>query len=209
MLTHTSATAAKIFASVVLVGGAAGVAGLGTFGAFSSTTSASQSVTNGKVILGLTQHPTVGTTVAAANVVPGDTIQRAVTLTRSTDTEAFGSVKLTTTAGTASLLSSDTTNGLQLSVDQCSVAWTKVGATNALTCTGGTTTSILSTRPVIQSLLDLGAATTTLNTGGTSGGSSFLRLQLVLPGTADNTFQGLSTNVTFTFDAAQVTAGVR
>ena len=44
-----STTAAKVFASVVLVGGAASVAGLGTFGSFTSTTDASAAVASGKV----------------------------------------------------------------------------------------------------------------------------------------------------------------
>jgi predicted ribosomally synthesized peptide with SipW-like signal peptide len=149
-----STTSAKIFASVVLVGGAAGVAGLGTFGAFTDTTSASTSVSSGKVDIGLTQHATLGTTVAAADLVPGDTVQRAVTLTRSVDTEKFGSVLLTTSAGTTNVLSTDATKGLQLTVDECSVAWTKVGATNQLSCSG-TTTNVVASRAVIGTNLDL------------------------------------------------------
>lgn len=200
-----STTSAKIFASVVLVGGAAGVAGLGTFGAFTDTTSASTSVSSGKVDIGLTQHATLGTTVAAADLVPGDTVQRAVTLTRSVDTEKFGSVLLTTSAGTSNVLSSDATKGLQLTVDECSVAWTKVGTTNQLSCSG-TTTNVVASRAVIGTNLDLAAATTSLNA---TGAASNLRLQLVLPTAADNTFQGLSNVITFTFDATQRTAEFR
>lgn len=200
-----STTSAKIFASVVLVGGAAGVAGLGTFGAFTDTTSASTSVSSGKVDIGLTQHATLGTTVAAADLVPGDTVQRAVTLTRSVDTEKFGSVLLTTSAGTSNVLSSDATKGLQLTVDECSVAWTKVGTTNQLSCSG-TTTNVVASRAVIGTNLDLAVATTSLNA---TGAASNLRLQLVLPTAADNTFQGLSNVITFTFDATQRTAEFR
>lgn len=200
-----STTSAKILASVVLVGGAAGVAGLGTFGAFTDTTSASTSVASGKVDIGLTQHATLGTTVAAADLVPGDTVHRAVTLTRSVDTEKFGSVLLTTSAGTSNVLSTDATKGLQLSVDECSVAWTKVGTTNQLSCSG-TTTNVVASRAVIGTNLDLAQATTSLNA---AGAASNLRLQLVLPATADNTFQGLSNVITFTFDATQRTAEFR
>ena len=194
-LIHT--TAAKVLASVVLVGGAASVAGLGTFGSFTSSTSASESVTSGTVQLGLAQGA-VATTVAATQVLPGDTIQRAVTLTRSAGTETFGSVKLSTSAGTVNLLSTDTTNGLQLTVDSCSVAWTQ-GAANSVTC-GGTTTSVLTSRPVIGSLVDLAASATQLNA---AGATSYLRLSMVLPTGADNTFQGLTSAITFTFDATQ------
>ncbi|MFC4786445.1 TasA family protein [Nocardioides sp. MAHUQ-72] len=204
MRTSSHKTAVKILASVVLVGGAASVAGLGTFGSFSDTTAADQSVATGKVDLGLTQHASAGTTVAAVDLVPGDTVQRSVTLTRSSDTEKFGSVLLTTTAGTQNVLATDATNGLQLRVDQCSVAWVK-NADGSLTC-GGTTTGIVASRAVVGSALDLGAATTTMNS---SAAASNLRLTLTLPTSAGNTFQGLANTITFTFDATQRTAEYR
>src|SRR4051812_5825271 len=123
-LLATKSAAVKVLASAALVGGAASVAGLGTFGAFTSTTSAAQAVSTGKLILG--QATSVrDMTIPAANMVPGDTIQRTVTLTRSDDTEAFGTVKLTTSTPTGTLLTSDTTNGLQVKVEQCTVAWVK------------------------------------------------------------------------------------
>ncbi len=61
-------------------------------------------------------------------------------LTRAGVTEGFGSVKLTTTSAATvpSILTSDATNGLQLSIDQCSVAWVKASDSKAMTC-GGTT----------------------------------------------------------------------
>jgi hypothetical protein len=198
-----TASSTKILASVVLVAGAASVAGLGTFGAFTSTTSASEAVATGKVVLGLTQHATLGTTVAATNLVPGDTVQRAVVLTRSSETEAFGSVKLTTTGATgvtANKLTTDATDGLKLAVDQCTVAWTKATGSNDLTCVGGTVTALVAARPVVGTNLDLAAATTTLNT---STAAANLRLTLSLPEAADNTFQGLSNTIAFTFDATQ------
>ncbi len=201
----TRSNVVKLFASVALVGGATGVAGLGTFGALTSTTSASEPVSTGKVVLGLTQHATQGTTVAATNLVPGDTVQRAVTLTRSTDTEAFGSVRLTTTAANANALTSDATNGLQLSIDQCSTGWTKAATTSELTCSG-TVTNVLAQRAVLGSALDLSAATTTLNG---AAAASNLRVSLALPVAADNSFQGLTNTLTFTFDATQRAAQFR
>ncbi|GAB3763564.1 hypothetical protein FB382_001170 [Nocardioides ginsengisegetis] len=196
-----STTTAKVLASVVLVGGAASVAGLGTFGSFTSSTSASANVTSGVVQLGLNQGA-VATTVAATQVLPGDTIQRAVTLTRSAGTESFGSVKMTTSTSTPNLLTSDATNGLQLAIDSCSVAWTKGASDNSLSCSG-TTTSVLASRAVIGTNLDLAAATTALNANAGSAGAVNLRLSMVLPTAADNTFQGLTNAVTFTFDATQ------
>ena len=101
----TRATAVKIFASVVLVGGAASVAALGTYGSFTSTTSASETVSTGKVVLN-SAAGVRGLSIDATNLVPGDTVQRTVTLSRSNDTESFGSVKLTTTATTSNVLTS-------------------------------------------------------------------------------------------------------
>jgi len=190
----------KVLASVVLVASAASVAGLGTFGAFTSTTSASEAVANGYVEIALTQHANLGTTVPATQMVPGDTVQRAVTLTRSARTEKFGSVKLTTTAATAdSLLVTDLTNGLKLTVDQCSTPWVKSASTNELTCSG-TSTNVIASKAIIGSAVDMAAATATLNSAALA---SNLRIQLVLPTTADNSFQGLANTINFVFDATQ------
>jgi spore coat-associated protein N len=194
----TRKTAVKVLASVVLVGGAASVAGLGTFGSFTSTTSASENVATGKVVLS-TGASVRGLDVAASNLVPGDTVQRTVTLTRSSDTEAFGAVKLTTAGTAANPLTSDATNGLQLKVDQCSAAWVKPANSNDLTCSG-TVTPVLAQRAVVGSALDLGAATTVLNG---SAAAANLRVTLTLPTTADNGFQGLANTINFTFDATQ------
>jgi len=201
-LLATKSAAVKVLASAALVGGAASVAGLGTFGAFTSTTSAAQAVSTGKLILG--QATSVrDMTIPAANMVPGDTIQRTVTLTRSDDTEAFGTVKLTTSTPTGTLLTSDTTNGLQVKVEQCTVAWVKDATTNNLTC-GGTLSSVIAQRPVLGS--DVLAATSgTLTALNGTGKSAYLRVTLALPDTAGNTFQGLTNNISFTFDATQRT----
>lgn len=202
-----STTAAKVFASVVLVGGAASVAGLGTFGSFTSTTTASESVASGEVKLGLTQHGSLPTTLSASNLVPGDTVQRALTLTRSDATEKFGSVKMTTTAGTSNLLSTDATKGLQLVVEQCPVAWTKDANANTLSCPSGAGAIVqLASGRAVAGLVDLGAATTSLNSAAKAAN---LRMTLALPTAADNDFQGLSNTITFTFDATQRAAEAR
>src|SRR5215218_9940334 len=108
-LLASKSAAVKVLASVALVGTAASVAGLGTFGAFTSTTTASQAVSTGKLVLSTTAGAQ-DFGLPVTNMVPGDTIQRSVTLTRSTDTEAFGAVRLTSTTDTPNLLTSDATN---------------------------------------------------------------------------------------------------
>ncbi|MDN4173064.1 TasA family protein [Nocardioides sp. SOB77] len=194
-------TLAKVAASVALVAGAASVAGLGTFGAFTSTTSASEQVAAGRITLGQGAS-TQGPSIAAVGLVPGDTVERDVVLTRGATDEKFGSVKLTTTGASSNLLTTDTVNGLQLAIDQCSVAWTKVDATKsngALKC-AGTTTAVLASRPVVGANLDLAAATTALNTDAKVAN---LRVTLKFPEAAGNDFQGMGNTINMVFDATQ------
>ncbi|ANH39210.1 hypothetical protein I601_2797 [Nocardioides dokdonensis FR1436] len=202
-MSNTSArkSSVRIAASVALVAGATAVAGLGTFGSFTSTTDAAEAVDSGQTKITMSNQGTQGLDVPAVKLVPGDTVQRAVQLVRAEQTEGFGSVKLTTTssAGVPSILTTNVTNGLQLSIDQCSVAWVKSATTKEMTCSGATT-SILASRAVIGANTDLTEVTKTLN-GST--GVSNLRLTLALPQAADNEFQLKSDTVNFKFDATQ------
>ena len=87
------------------VGASAGVAGLGTFGSFTDTTSASTPVDTGIVDLNLgAVGATNRLTVAAVDIVPGDTMQRAFTLSGGTSTSPLGSVTLTSVASVTSAL---------------------------------------------------------------------------------------------------------
>src|SRR5581483_12336252 len=104
MSLRLTTTRGKLIASGALLATAAGAAGLGTFGSLTSTTSASESVASGTVSIALgASGPANRMSVAATNIVPGDTIQRAVTLTNS-GTSALSGVYLTTNATTSSLL---------------------------------------------------------------------------------------------------------
>lgn len=192
--------AGKLLASLALVGAAASIAGLGTFAAFTSSTSASQSVASGTVTAAIGTAGGVDNrlTVGASDIAAGDTIQRAVKLSNS-GTLNWASAVLTTSATTSSLLDTDATNGLQMVVDKCSVAWTEAGTAPAYTYTcAGTESSIIASRAVIGSnlaLAGIGALT--------AAGSDFLRVKLTLPSTAGNTFQGLSSTVQFSFVGTQ------
>src|SRR5436190_9786883 len=133
----------KLLGSIAVLGAAASIAGLGTFATFTSSTSASNSISSGTVsiALGATGSVTNRLTVNATNIVPGDTIQRSVDLT-SSSSDPLGSASLTTSALPSSLLDTDATNGLQMTITECSVPWTETGASPAFTysCSGTTTT---------------------------------------------------------------------
>jgi spore coat-associated protein N len=199
-MTRIMSTRAKLLASTALLAAAAGAAGLGTFGSFTSTTSASQAVSAGTVNIALGTANTPGNrlTVAAGNIVPGDTIQRTAVLTNSGN-QALANVTLTTTAAPSSLLDTDATNGLQVVIQKCATAWTEGGTAPkyTYTCTGGAT-SVLATRAVIGANIAL-SGLSSVNASGTDN----LMVTMTLPVGADNSFQGLTSTVNFAFTATQ------
>ncbi|MGQ0831876.1 MAG: TasA family protein [Microthrixaceae bacterium] len=190
--------ARNILASLGLLGAAASVAGLATYATFTDSTTASESISSGLVDINL---GAVGVdnrlTVAATGIVPGDTMQRAFRLTNSSS-DAVAAIALTTSATTSSALDTDATNGLQMLIERCSVAWTESGTSPAFSYTcSGTTTTVLATRAIIGSSLALSNLTLT------SGATDNLRLTLSLPTTAGNTLQNLSSTVLYSFTATQ------
>jgi spore coat-associated protein N len=186
--------------SIGAVGAAAAVAGLGTYATFTSSTSASQSVSSGTVTiaLGATGAATNRLTVGASAIAAGDTIQRSVDLINQ-GTLGLASVTLTTSASVSSLLNTDTTNGLQMAIDKCSVAWTEAGTPPAYTYTcSGTTSSVLASTPVVGSNLTLSNLAAL-----TAGSTDHLRVTLTLPSVAGNTLQNQSSTILYTFNGTQ------
>lgn len=184
--------------SILVIG--ASLIRIGTYATFTSTTNVQQtSIVSGTVSLstpgaGATNRLTLG----ATNIVPGDTMQRVVDLTNNGNT-SLASITLTTTASPSSLLDTDTTNGLQIVVDKCSVAWTEAGTTPAYTYTcGGTTTSVLASRAVIGSAIALSNLTAT-----TPAATDHLRVTLTFPSTAGNTLQAQTSSITYSFNGTQ------
>ncbi len=201
-MSGTLSLQAKLAVTAVAVSGTAAVAGLGTFGTFTDTTSASAGVTTGTVDieLGATNTSANRLSVGASGLVPTDSIQRAVTLTNAGD-QALSALTLTTAATVSSLLNTDATNGLQMLVQRCSVAWTETGSSAPFTYScSGTTTSVIASRPVVGSALAV-----TSSPALSPAGVDYLRVTLTLPSTAGNSFQGLTSTVSFTFDATQRT----
>ena len=188
-----------LLALVSLCLGAA-LAGSGVLATWTATTSAGNTLAAGTVLvaLGNTGAATNRLTVNASGLVPGDTVQRSFDIT-NTGSQDLASVALTTTASPSSLLDTNTTHGLQMVVDRCSVAWTESGSSPAFSYTcGGSTTTVISSRAVIQSALTMSGLSAL-----TAGGTDHLRLTLTFPSTADSTFQGLSSTLTYSFLGTQ------
>jgi hypothetical protein len=170
--------------------------GVGVWATFTSTTSASTSVSSGTVViqLGATGASTNRLNVNASGIGPGDTVQRSVDLINS-GTMNLSTITLTTTATTSSLLDTDPTNGLQMAIDGCSVPWTESGTSPNFTYScSGSTSIVLASRAVVGSglaLSSLGALT--------AGVTDHLRVSLTLPIAAGNSFQNQSSTIQYAF----------
>ena len=195
-------TANKLLLSAAAVGVAGSMAGLGTFATFTDTETGSTAIDSGIVRLAIGADTTAANrlSVAAQDIVPGDTIQRAVDITvDSATTSTLGDIKLTSTGSATNLLTSDTTHGLQVAVKRCSVAWTESVAPYTYACTGGTESVVLASRAVI------GADLVLSNLGLAAGSTNHLVVTATLPSTANNDFQNLTNTITYTFTGTQRT----
>ena len=195
----------KVVGSLAIAGTAAAVAGLGTFGTFTdSTTPVATTVQTGTLDINLAQPSgAYAIPVTTTNFVPGDSITRSVNLSNDGST-ALSSVTMTAIAtGTPSVLTTDSTNGLQLSLKACSVAWTQGGTSSApsYTCSGTTTT--MYSGPAAASLQLSNPAS--LNPGGVDN----LVFSVSLPSSADNTFQNKSASLSITFTGTQRAAAAK
>jgi predicted ribosomally synthesized peptide with SipW-like signal peptide len=184
--------ARKLLLSIAVLGSAASIAGLGTFATFTSSTSTSHTIASGTLSL-TTPVSRLGT--GASPIAAGDTMQRAIDLSYS-GTISFGSVTLTTSATSSSLLDTDATNGLQIAIDRCSQAWTESGPPYTYTC-GGSSSSVLASRALIGSAIALSNLTLT------AGSTDHLRVTVTLPSSADNTLQNKSSTIDYTFTGVQ------
>lgn len=205
----------KLVGSLMAVGVSASMAGLGTYATFTDTEKGSTAIDSGIVAMTIGADNTSANrlSVAATKIVPGDTIQRAVNLTvDSTTTDTLATIKLKTEAKNAlgtvhsSVLDTDTTNGLKMVIERCSVAWTETGTSAPFTyaCgTGGNTgtkTTVLTSSPIIGDR-DLSSAL-----GLTPGTTNYLVITATLPAEADNTFQNKASTITYAFTGTQRTA---
>ncbi len=199
----------KILLSLAAVGAAAGIAGLGTFATFTDSDSATHTISTGTVNINLGAANTADNrlTVGATGLVPGDSLQRRAKLTNA-GSESLASVTLTTTATTTSLLDTNSTDGLQMKIERCTGAlgWRESLTTPyTYTCdallagdNAGVRTAVLARRAVIGSNLAL-TGMNSLSPGATDD----MVVTVDLPSTADNTFQGLSSTIQYTFNATQ------
>jgi len=202
--TRTHSTVRKVVASLGVLGTAAAVAGLGTYGSFTdSTTPVSTDI--GTAVLDLALDQPAGAAaipVSTSNFLPGDSLTRALDLSNAGGAR-LSSVTVGVTAAPSNLLTTDTSQGLQLAVRWCSVAWVQA------TTPSGPTYSCPGTEQTLLSGPVVGSWTLAAPTSLTPGGRDRLVFTISLPSSADNRFQGLSSTATLTFTGLQATGGRR
>src|SRR6266851_8729073 len=114
----------RIVLSIALVLGAAGALIGGAFATFTaSVTAGPQAITSGTIKLAV--GPVNDVATGATNIAAGDTIAREADLNATGATLASKEITLKFSASPTSLLDTDPTNGLQVSVKACTVAWTR------------------------------------------------------------------------------------
>jgi spore coat-associated protein N len=217
----------KIVLSFALILGALGAFVGGAFATFTNTATAGpQAITSGTVKLAV--GAVNDTATGATSIAAGDTIAREADLNSTGATIASKEVTLKFSAAPTSLLDTDPTNGLQVSVQACAEPWkrTVVGAPPpafTYTCTPGATAVNIggSASASVSALESTSAALTPLNSLA-SGGKDYLVFTLTLPaaapgdiskvaacsGTVGGTattedLQGCASTLTYTFTAVQ------
>jgi hypothetical protein len=197
-----SATARKVVGSLAVIGTAAAVAGMGTFGSFTdSTTPVDTTIASGNLSINVNQTG-YAVPVTTAGFVPGDSITRAINLVND-GSSALGSVNFASVATAGSILTTDTVNGLQLSLKSCSVPWTQGGSASAPTYACSGTTQTLVNGPAVTT------ATLSNPASLTAGATDYLVFSVSLPTSADNTFQGKSATLSLSFTGMQRTGTAR
>jgi hypothetical protein len=113
-----------------------------------------------------------------------------------------GGVRLTTSATSSTLLTTDPVNGLHLTIRYCNQRWTEGGTASAPTFScGGNSTFTVYSGPFLTDR--------PLTSLGTLDATAQLLVTVTLPTTADNRFQGLSASLGLAFRAQQAEGRVR
>jgi len=194
-------SAVKIVGAISAVGAAVAVAGLGTFGNFTDSTSpVGTRVDSGVLSIDVSQPGGASVPFSGGMMLAGDSRSAVIDLVND-GTTPLSAVTLRSWATSSSVLDQDTVNGLQLSVESCSVAWT-FGA-GAPTCSG--TSRLYFTQPIVVNNVALTASAALA-----AGATDHLKLTAALPSSASgDAFEGATSNLNFQFTGTQVAGGAR
>ncbi len=183
MLKRTTLLATMALSALVMLG--LTVTAGSTTATFTSTSTNPGNTFTAATLSMSNDKPNAGDLINITNLVPGDTAQRTVTITNSGNTGFTYNASAGATAST--LLWTDVTNGLQVTVYRCA-------------CT------LAASQVFTGALKDLAVpASATIAAGATQ----TLTYVFSFPSTAGNTFQGLSQDFTITYTATQLAGTAR
>jgi len=194
-------SAVKIVGALSAVGAAVAVAGMGTFGNFTDSTSpVGTKVDTGVLSIDVSQPGGAAVPFSGGMMLAGDSRSAVIDLVND-GTVALSAITVKSWASSSSILDQDTTNGLQLTVESCSVAWNTAGASP--TCAG--TVRSYFTQPIIVNNYPLNFSAATA-----AGATDHLKLTAALPTSASgDAFEGASSDLKFQFTGIQRGGGVR
>lgn len=215
--------AKKILLSLIGIGIVGSLIGMGTFASFTATTTNPGNTFSTGTLSITTSRPTQSV-MTFANLIPGDVVTQALTLTNNGTIDMSLTLTRTITS-TTTVLDSDATNGLQLWVGGCTSPWSGnnctpvaralVGSGN--TYAGATPVPIVNATPVsifaggsesfCSSNATNAAQRATRGNACAATDNYYLLFRVNLPTSAGNTFQDKSSTILFTWDGTQVTGG--
>jgi spore coat-associated protein N len=197
----------KVVGALVAVGGLVVTAG-GVYAGLNATAfnTSAQAVSSGTLKLVMANGTgSVGFGQSISDLAPGDVVNRFVDVT-DTGTINAQSLTLAVADATPTKLTTDGTNGLHVTVKSCTVAW--VAATGTCADIGGPATVVNN-----AALSSLSSTPATLVGGAVTKNSAYhYEISLTLPDQSEttqngtlpnNTIQGLSASLTWTFSEAQ------
>lgn len=195
----TLSTPRKVGLTALAMVAATAVATHGSDAAFTASVSRGHEIVTGTpaLVLGATGAASNRLGIDVTGLIPGASAYRSFDIT-NTGTQTFSSYTLSTTVTTSSLLNTDATNGIQTLLERCSAAWVESGAAPSFTYTcSGTRTTVIPSSPLMRTNTPVSSMVSAA-----PGGTDHLLLTETLPSTADNTFQNLTSAVTYTFNAS-------
>lgn len=195
------------------------LSGVGVYAGLNAVATGTESITSGTISLTLGHDGnSAGFPETVSSMAPGDVFNTYVTLTNGTssDIAAQNITMAVTGSPTGSTLitppSSDGSTGLEVSVTECSVAWTVTTGTPGSASCSGTSTSLLSAAAVSS----LGGGLALISGSIAPGAVYHLQVSLTLPSSLNETttngttpstsIQGQSVTLTYSFAESQRSA---
>ena len=204
---HT--TAAKIVGTVGVLGVAATIAGLSTYGSFTdSTTPVDTKVDTGVLSIDVADAgDALSMPFSGGLMLAGDSRGYRLDLVNNGNVN-LSSVTMTSRATASSILDTDTVNGLQLNVKNCTVPWT---VSNFVYSCAGTQSTVYA-GPIVKSNLTIsGPSSPASSAASTSVGAvDHLLLTASLPTSASgDAFEGATSSLDFVFSGTQRAGAAR